>query len=134
MFFFCQEERFLTLFHLFFSLIIIALGQPFILLINNLLLLANLKRIAESRTSIIGARGIISSVEIQSAKDLVVLAFITIGLSSPLMIWPVILILDCMLYYLLMHFWIGNSIIIAILFTMKILEFFIFLKRSYILK
>ena len=113
-------------------MIIIALGPPFILLINNLLLLAKLKSIAESRTSIIGARGIISSVEIQSAKDLVVLAFITIGLSSPLMIWPVVLILDCMPYYLLMHFSIDNSIIITILFTMKILELFIFLKPSFI--
>ena len=95
--YFGNEERFLNLFHLFFTLIVIALGPPFILLINNLLLLAKLKNIAESRTSITRASGNISSVEIQAAKDLVVLSFITIGLSTPLMVWPAVLVMECML-------------------------------------
>ena len=94
--YFGGEERFLNLFHLFFTLIVIALGPPFILLINNLLLLAKLKNIAESKASITRARGNISSMEIQSAKDLVVLSFINIGLSSPLLFWPTVLILECM--------------------------------------
>ncbi len=87
--FFEPDEKIISLFHLFFTLTIIVLAPPIILLINNLLLLSKLKDIAESRHSITVILGNISSVEIQAAKDLVVLAFITIGLSLPLMIWPV---------------------------------------------
>ena len=83
--------------HLFISLIFMAMGPPVVLGINNIILLVKLREITQSRLSLIQSRNNINSTEINAAKNLVILACITIGISIHITSWVVAIYSKCKL-------------------------------------
>ena len=96
-------------------------GMPIFLTITNIILLSQLREIMNQRLCVLkNYRKIQMGTDCKKAVDLVVVSIIKVSLTTPLIIWLINYILDCMPFY------VDFLLILLLLFPETYFQFLIF--------